>query len=384
MRLLNCKYYDPKYGKYTAIVPAEYIKQVPSLSVKKYTQSKIGRPDLINFWSHIHACLSSGISLLEAVKMFPLQGAKSPLKTLVKSAEIQLELGYQLSQILHIFNKSFDDFSQTVIKTAELNGDYIAAAQAIKQHLQWQQETRGHVSKSLRYPAAVFAILMIVIVILMNFVIPEIARFLKMTNSQSTYYEDIASLSNVILLTIKWVSYILLGSTLVYFSVGLFSNTPKLLKDRFIFKMPIIGEFARTHIYCSYFYVIGQSLSSGANLQDSLNVAEKSIKNTYMFAKAQKFKQLIKNGVSISQAADVLPNAPIILKASLRQAEISGAISDTLKQQAANLSAAYQERISHVASGLGPVMTVVIGCIIIGIVMTVLFPIYDSLGDLNG
>ena len=386
MKLLLCKFYDAKSQVFKAVMPEHYLKQnlaVATSDFSKSRQRKIAKNDLINFWEHLAACLSSGVPLHEAIRLFPINNSKNWAKILVKTIELQLDIGYKLSEILGIFTKSFDEFSLTIIKTSELNGDYYSASIAISQHLKWQQNTRKNIIRSLRYPGVVFVILMIAVVILMNYVIPEISKFISLSNNNSTYYEDISYLLTLVVQLLMALIYGAIGLTLAYFGIGLFSNAPRMLKDKILFYLPFVGEFTRSHAYCSYFYVIGQSLSSGANLQDSLNIAEKSIKNLYLLIKARDFKQMIKNGTAVSLAADALPGAPNILKASLRQAEINGKISEILKQLAINLGNRYQQRIDTFASGLGPAMTVFIGLIILGIVLTVLYPIYDNIGNLD-
>lgn len=336
------------------------------------------REALIQFWTHLTACLSSGITLIEAIKIFPLKGASASLKTFIKTIELQLVSGVKLSEILSQF--ALDDFSITIVKMSEVKGDYIPAAQVISQHLEWQLTTKRNITKALQYPVTVLFILMIVVWILCVNVVPEIGKFLQLTNHKSTYYLNIEQITWVLRVLMRGFAYggVCLGCA--YFVVGFFSNAPRLLRDRLLFGLQLVS----TSAYCSYLYVIGQSLQSGVTLQDSLNIAEKSIKNQFMLSKILAFKKLLKNGKTISDAAGILPLAPRTLKPALKQAEINGALAETLKQLALNLNNSRQESINTLANSLGPALTIFIGLIMLGIVLMVIFPIYDNLGAIDG
>lgn len=330
----------------------------------------LGSDKLSDFCRHVGAMCSAGIPLAKAMEILQISTEQKKWKLLYKELQERMEQGYSFSHAMEETG-AFPELLLNMFRAAEHAGRLEETAKRMEQYYRKEHHTKNKIRTATVYPkilglVSVFVVLMVFLVV-MPTVMPlfegvKLPLLTRLLMNCSEYLED------------NW--YLVLFLLWILFLMARFAMKKKRIQiflDRMKVHIPFLGRQVCI-IYTARFARCESSLySSGIPMVESLEIAAKTIGNTYIEAQFQNVIEKVKGGSSFSKAIQDVDGfhpglAPVIFV---------GEETGTLDTMLTNLADGYEhdaemamnQMVAMIEPALILGMGLVIGVILLGIMM---------------
>jgi type IV pilus assembly protein PilC len=153
--------------------------------------------------------------------------------------------------------------------------------------------------------------------------------------------------------------------------------------DDLALKVPVLGELRQKIILARFSTYFAMLYRAGISVLDCIQICEKIVGNRVMEEGLQRVGRSISEGQGISQAFIATKLFPPLVLRMLRVGESTGGLDTALLNVSYFYNREVREGIARMQALLGPVTTIILGMLIIGILSTVFLPIYDVIGKIK-
>jgi len=132
--------------------------------------------------------------------------------------------------------------------------------------------------------------------------------------------------------------------------------------------------------FANYFAMM---YASGITVLDALQISEDMVDNLVIEKSINKARQNISEGVIISKSFETVGVFPSMIVRMLKVGEDTGAMDDALLNVSYFYNREVKESIEKIEPTILPVLTVILGGIMMWIMMAVLGPVYDAVAGIK-
>ncbi len=132
--------------------------------------------------------------------------------------------------------------------------------------------------------------------------------------------------------------------------------------------------------FANYFAMM---YSSGITVLDALKISEDMVDNLVLEESINKARNSISEGVIISRSFEIVGVFPSMIVRMLKVGEDTGAMDDALLNVSYFYNREVKESIDKIEPTILPILTVVLGGIMMWIMMAVLGPVYDAVAGVK-
>jgi type IV pilus assembly protein PilC len=349
-----------------------------------FGRNKIGRRDLINFSFYLEQLTRSGVPILEGLADLR-DGEENPtFRDIIASVIEGIEGGKSFSQALGMYPKIFDDVFVSLIKVGERSGKMSEVLVDITETLKWQDELLSKAKKIMTYPLVIGSLVMSVILFMMIFVVPDIMDAIVSLGGEIPF-ETRALMATSDFLVNYWYVVITVPFATA-FTLKYFYNTSSKAKfrlDGIMLRLWLIGpvnEKIKISRFTRYFSLM---FASGITVLDAIKLSKSVVSNAVLEDGIDRAWQQISEGNSISESFKNIGIFPPLVVRMLRVGESSGQMDKSLS----NVSYFFDRDINDSIEKMEPViqtaLMATIGIIVLWLAMSVLGPIYDTIGTIE-
>ena len=370
--LLAVKYQLQRQG----IQPLRVRRQRESL-ITQYN-NRIGSADIAIMTRQIATMLGAGVPLLQSLRLIARAAQKTSVNQLITSLASEVENGTPLSDALKKFPHQFSELYCELVRSGEQTGALEHIFEQIAVHREKAEKLKSTIKKALFYPIMVILVAGIVVAILLLFVIPQFEEvFAGFGAPLPLFTQWVIGLSRG--LQNNWLS-ILSGIVLIVFvyrRLWRHSSRVRWASDRLLLRLPVIGSILRKAALTGFSRTLATTFAAGIPLVDGLaSAAGASGNRIYRHAILQVRTDVIA-GLPMNMALRANHLFPDMVIQMVAIGEESGAI-DSMMNKAANI---YEREVDDAINGLTsliePLMMLVLGILVGGLVIAMYLPIFD-------
>ncbi len=337
----------------------------------------IPRTLLIDFCHHMAQLDEAGVMIDTAIHDLALSTSHRRFRALLNMIHDDLQVGIPLSESLAKHPKVFDRIFQKLISTAEQTGTFAPQFRHLEDYLRRLEAMRYQIHKAIRSPLILLGLMTTLILIVIDFVLPNMAALLA-----SLGLKELPLSTRILLYMAPILAYI----PLILLSIGgiltlayAFPITRNYLA-RFALKLPLYGPLALNH----FWHVFAVMIGAGIDLLPSLTQAVQVVRNPYLRNRLASLSSEITAGAGLSEtfsreAALVSPLMVRLLKLS----EQTGRLRDLIPQAASHHQSRTFRQLETVVSWLEPSLILIMGGLMVWIVLAVIVPFYGIFGNLS-
>lgn len=345
---------------------------------------RVQRRDLINFCMHLEQLVSSGVPLVDGLMDLRDSMEEPKLREIIAGLIEAIEGGETLSRAMALYPKTFDDVFVSLIEAGEISGQLGEVLRKMTETLKWQDEQAAHIKKLMMYPILLGSVVGLVVFFLMTYLVPQLVTFIKSVG-QDLPSHTLALIAISGFFVEYW--YAVLSAPLVIGAILMFlmRTSPAVAQsvDDLKLRIWIIGPIMKKIILARFATYFAMMYASGITVLECIRISEGLLRNRAVQEAARRAERQISEGASISagfESAGLFP--PLVLR-MLRVGESTGALDTALL----NISYFYErdvrESIDRLQALIGPIMTVLLGGMLIWVMVSVLGPIYDVITQLS-
>lgn len=342
---------------------------------------KLSASEKLAFISGLGKMLEGGIAIPDAIDAL-LEGTKKDQKKVLQTLKADMAEGRTIAESLGKFPKSFDPITTSLIATGEKSGNLEKNLSQLSANLSSDIELSGKIKAAIAYPVFVIAIFFMVLLMILIFVIPRITTvFLRLKLELPLPTKILIALSSQLrentLVFVSVIVLIILAATLLFkkkssLIFNLMANLPVLSS---LVTQIDLARFTRSlNLMLSASIPITEALASTKNV-----VYRKNIKQ--MIEACQKS---VESGNNISETLRKYPKIiPSIMTRMIEAGEKSGSLEKSMMDLSSYFNGKIDNSIKTLTILLEPVLLVIVGVLIGGIMLSIITPIYNLIGKIN-
>ncbi|GJL90719.1 type II secretion system inner membrane protein GspF [Hyphococcus sp.] len=348
-------------------------EQRSSLTGSKTPRVQSGQ--LVMVTRQLAALIGAGVPLEEALNAVSVQLDSGPARTRLIGVRERVMEGWRFADALAEDEKSFPPLYRAVIAAGEASGDLSGVLNRLAEMLEKNRAIRNKAIASLIYPAALMVIAGGVVTALMVFVVPKIIEQFNSFNAQLPLLTKfVVGLSNW-LVSYGLLSLLAIAIASAAFWYGMKRPAFKLVVDRFILRIPVIGRLSRSIDGARFARTLATLFSGGAPLLDSLVGAQRTVSNSHIRERLNKTVSMVGEGASLAASLKRADALPPMLVHMVAAGERSGALSQLLDKAAIQLEEEFDTASTVALRLLEPTIIVAMGGAVLVIVLSIMLPI---------
>ena len=345
---------------------------------------RVPREDLIGFCFHMEQLVSAGVPVLEGLGDLR-DSVDSPRMREVLAGMVQsIEGGKTFSGALEEFPSAFDNVFVNLVKAGELSGQLGPVLRNITDNLKWQDEQAALIKKLLMYPVIVGTVVMLVVIFLMAYLVPQLVSFITNMGKELPMH------TKVLIAVSGFVGsfwYILMVAPILFFIAitTAIRASPRFafIVDDFKLRIWVIGPILKKMILARFANYFALMYSSGITVLECIRICETLVDNKAIEEATRRAGRQIADGASISAGFEYTGLFPPLGLRMLRVGETTGGLDTALMNISYFYDRDVKESMERMQQMIGPAMTVVLGGVLGWVIFSVLGPIYDLITTLD-
>lgn len=340
--------------------------------------SRIRPKDISIFTRQLSTLIKAGVPLLQS---FDIVGRGHPnvrMSQMLHSIQSEIESGTSLAQAFAKHPLYFSSLYCNLVDAGETAGILDDLLARLASYLEKIQATKSKIKSALMYPTAILLVAFGVITVIMIFVVPAFKQvFASFGAPLPAPTQIVISVSE---LFVQWWWLIFGGlAALVYGfilawrrSVGFQS-----LMDRVALRLPVFGPLLRKSILARWTRTLSTMFSAGVPLVEALDSVGAAAGNSVYQNASEQVRRDVASGISLTQAMSATQQFPSMVEQMVLIGEESGALDDMLAKAADFYDSEVDDLVAGLSSLMEPVIIVVLGLLIGGLVVSMYLPIFQ-------
>jgi type II secretory pathway component PulF len=209
-----------------------------------------------------------------------------------------------------------------------------------------------------------------------TFIIPQFKSVYDQLGSDLPYYTVLlVNISEWFQSNFLAVSFVIFIGLIVFWLLSL-TDSGRLSRDRLLLKTPIFGGLIEQSILSKFAKTFGILVGSGVTIMDSMDLLERVVDNRVFELAINKAAKNIESGVNISTALKETGEFPPILIQLLATGEETGEIDGLALKASDFYTKQVNAIVDRLTSIIEPLLIVLVGTVIGGIVIVTYLPIF--------
>lgn len=346
-------------------------KQAINLNIFK---AGVNSKDVSIFAQMFAVMMGSGVPLVRCLSILQGQTENAAFAKIISAVRSDVEGGATLSSALGKHPRVFDTLFVNLVRAGEAGGILDGILQRLATYLENSEALKSKVKGALTYPVVILAIAGLVVLALIMFVLPQFKSIFESMNVELPFITKfLLQLSDM--LVMYW--FIIVPCIFVVpWAITEFFRTEKgsRIYDVNILRMPAIGTMMRKMAVARFTRTLGTMISSGVPILQALEVTAATAGNSVIKDAVDSTRNSIREGESIAdplKASDVFP--PMVVQ-MIAVGEETGELDKMLMKIADFYEVEVDNAVKGLTSIIEPIVIVIMGLIIGGIVLAVFMP----------
>ncbi|MCP4606453.1 MAG: type II secretion system F family protein [Proteobacteria bacterium] len=356
-------------------------KKAP-LSLDINIGGKATTKDLKTFTRQFATMIDAGLPLVQCLEILGSQNENRWFGDKLLEIKGLVEGGATFSDALAKYPKIFDELFVNLVAAGEIGGILDTIMKRLAEYIEKREALQRRVKGALVYPIGILVVTILVVVILLKWVIPTFEKMFKDFGAADALPAPTQIVINMSR-TFQEYWYIIIAVTIftvISYTAFYRSKVGKEVMHRVFLVMPIIGPVVRKIAVARFTRTLGTLLSSGVPILEALNTVAKAAGNVVIEKVIMFARERISEGRNISEPLQESKVFPGMVVQMIAVGEQTGALDVMCNKIADFYDEEVDVAVAALTSLLEPMMMVVIGGVVGGMVIAMYLPIFSMAG----
>ena len=356
----------------------------PANLPRRYRISPIPRREIIHFCFHLEMLERAGVPLLAGLADLRDSLENPRFREVIASLIEAIEGGQTLSQSMEEHPNVFDKVFVRLIEAGESTGRIDEVLKRLGESLKWEDELVSQSKKILIYPAFVAMIVFAATFFLMIYTVPQLKQFIRNMGETLPLQTRILFYISDTLMAWWYLALPIPVLTVagIYFLLHI-NPAMKAWFDGFKLRLPLIGPILRKIILSRFSNTFALLYSSGIPILDAIRTTQGIVGNAVVQQGLEHVERLVVEGQNLTTAFQQISFFPPLVLRMLRIGESTGSLDVALMNVNYFYTRDIRESVEKVQQFIEPTLTVLLGCLLGWIMLSILGPIYDVISRIK-
>jgi type IV pilus assembly protein PilC len=346
---------------------------------KRKRHGKVKTKDIVIFTRQFSTMINAGLPLVQALDILSKQSENPALQEITRQVVYDVESGNTVADALAKHPKAFTELYTNMVAAGEAGGILDTILMRLATFLEKNDALVGKVKSAMMYPMVITSVAAIAIMVLLIFVIPTFESMFASVNLALPMPTRVVIGMSNFLQGYWWAVGV--GGYAAVFLFKRYKNTSggKLNVDKLMLKLPVIGDVVRKSSVSRFTRTLGTLISSGVSILDGLEITAKTSGNRVIHDAIMDSRASIAGGDTISAPLAKSAVFPPMVISMIAVGEQTGGLDEMLSKIADFYDTEVDTAVSGLLSLMEPVMIVVLGVVVGGMVVAMYLPIFDMI-----
>ena len=333
--------------------------------------------DIVVMTRQFATMINAGLPLVQALDILAQQTENKILADITRQVVYDVESGHTLADALRKHPRAFSDLYVNMVAAGEAGGILDTILVRLAQFLEKNDAIVRKVKGAMVYPAVILSVAVIAISVLLIFVIPTFQNMFASVNLELPLPTRIViGLSNL-LKNYWWALLASIG--VIVFGINRYYQTApgRLQIDGMLLRLPVLGDVLRKSAVSRFTRTLGTLISSGVSILDGLEITARTAGNMVIHNAVMESRASIAGGETIAQPLAKSKVFPPMVISMIAVGEQTGGMDEMLSKIADFYDDEVDAAVGTLLSLMEPIMIVVLGVIVGGMVVAMYLPIFD-------
>ena len=339
--------------------------------------------DVAVFTRQFSVMIDAGVPLVQCIELLASTQENKKFKAALKAVQTDVESGNSLANSMKNHPKVFDDLYTNMVAAGEAGGILDTIFQRLSMYIEKSVKLKRAVQSALVYPIAVVVIAGGVITLILWKVVP---MFTELFNSMGV---DLPLPTRIVIGASRFIGsygiFVVLGLVILSFLLKSYYATPKgrYVVDGLFLKAPVFGPLMRKIAVARFTQTMATLIASGVPILDCLDITAHTSGNAIIEEAILNVKKAISEGRTIVEPLKESKVFPNMVVSMIGVGEQAGALEVMLTKIAAFYEEEVDAAVGDLMTALEPMIIVVLGTTVGGIVISMYMPIFTLVGQLS-
>lgn len=342
----------------------------------------IPNKEKLGLLSNLSTMIAAGIPILDSVDSL-LEDAKGSQRKFLIVMKEDINQGKHIYEIFEKFPRIFDKVAVNIIKASEEAGTLDVALNDVKDGIIKDIEFSEKIKSALMYPIFIMFVFLGVMLMILIVVIPKIAGVFSRLKVELPLPTRIMIFTSDLLIksTIPVILVLIAFCVAIYY---LF-KTQKGFFISIMFKLPLISGIVKKIDLTRFTHSLYLLLNAGIPITNALELTQQVVLNRDIKKAIVHIREVVAGGKKLSEGLKDAKNVfPSIMIKVTEAGEKTGSLEKSMKDTSEYLDHEVSSTLKSATTLLEPIMLVVVGAMIGGMMLAIIAPIYSLIGQVGG
>jgi len=333
--------------------------------------------DLSLLTRQLATLVRAGLPLEESLLAVSQQTEKPRVQSIVLGVRSRVMEGHTLANGFSEFPRVFPEIYRATVSAGEQSGHLDNILERLADYTEGREQMRQKVLGALMYPIVLSVMCAVIVSGLLVFVVPKVVSVFQSTKAQ-------LPLSTRVLIGTSgflrdWGIYLLIGLIIAIFLFRRWLRNPANRRrwHRLQLRIPVAGKLNRGFNTARFTRTFSILSGSSVPVLEAMRIAGEVVTNLPMRDAVTDAAARVREGAPIGRSLSVSKLFPPMTIHLISSGESSGELDSMLERSAISQERELDGLLNTMVGLLGPLLIVLMGMFVMGIVFAMLMPIFD-------
>jgi type IV pilus assembly protein PilC len=355
------------------------VREAPKQIQFSFGKPRIKTRDVVIFTRQFATMINAGLPLVQALSILAQQTENKALQDVTRAVVYDVESGNTLADAFAKHPRAFSQLYVNMVAAGEAGGILDTILLRLATFLEKNDALVRKVKGAMVYPGVIMGVAVIAIAVLLIFVIPTFQTMFASVSMELPLPTRVVIGLSQLLINYWWVFIGVIVAAV--FAVRRYYATPTGRRqiDAMLLQAPVLGQVVRKSAVSRFTRTLGTLVSSGVSILEGLEITAKTAGNQVIHDAVMESRQSIAGGETIAAPLERSKVFPPMVISMIAVGEQTGGLDEMLGKIADFYDEEVDVAVSALLSLMEPMMIVVLGVIVGGMVVAMYLPIFDMM-----
>jgi type IV pilus assembly protein PilC len=338
---------------------------------------KITEKDITLFTRQLATMMKSGVPLLQAFDIVAKGHSNPSVQKLLGDIKNDIASGSSMAQAFAKHPAYFDALYCNLVNAAEQAGILDTILDRLAVYKEKILAIKGKIKSALFYPTAVIVVAFVITAIIMIYVIPAFKNLFTSFGADLPGPTLVVMAISDFFVAYWWAIFGSIGGGLyAFFYAWKRSKKVQNFMDRLFLKLPIFGPLIEKAAIARWTRTLATMFAAGVPLVDALDSVAGAAGNQVFYNATKRIQSEVSTGTSLTVAMQNSELFPNMVLQMTQIGEEAGSLDSMLGKVAEYFEREVDEAVEAISSLMEPLIMVVLGTLIGGMVVAMYLPIF--------
>lgn len=333
--------------------------------------------DLAIFTRQLATMMKAGVPLLQAFDIVGRGNPNPSVTKLLNDIRMDVETGTSLSVAFRKYPLYFDALYCNLVEAGEAAGILDQLLDRLAVYMEKTEAIKSKIKSALMYPISVLIVAFVVVAVIMIFVVPAFKEVFSSFGGELPGPTLMVIAMSEFFVKYWYLIFGGLGGGFYFFMESWKRNKKmQTIMDRIMLKLPIFGDLVYKSCVARWTRTLSTMFAAGVPLVEALDSVGGAAGNHVFESATLKIQQEVSTGTGLTVAMSNANLFPSMVLQMCAIGEESGSIDHMLGKAADFFEAEVDDMVAGISSLMEPIIIVVLGTVIGGIVVAMYLPIF--------